>query len=248
METSSVPYCMGQATPHVFLTTSSFISPDNSTLPPALYCATFSQAEAAWVIGIVISGVCSGVLLALGLTCLRILHQLPHPQGFWNQRTMLMLYVGLVMLLNAALEGKSVREILVAVFETRPEALTYFYMGRFNIVAVLLLALTDGLLVWRCYMVQKVVLHGKPTKWQHICWIIPLTLWFILIESAIINWPIAIAIIVCAILEKYGVMALHIGIPLQSCSSVLVIYQVAMDKALSSNSIIAVQRARSLTP
>lgn len=58
-----------------------------------------------------------------------------------------MVYVSLLMALNTVLQAKTMRGNLIAIFETLPEELTYFYLDRLNILVVCVLALTDGLLV-----------------------------------------------------------------------------------------------------
>ncbi|KAF9445343.1 hypothetical protein P691DRAFT_273018 [Macrolepiota fuliginosa MF-IS2] len=290
-------------------------APSNATvLLPVLYPTWINQMEIRWAIEMIISGISYGILLALSLMCLRVLSRLPHSKGFWNQRNMLMIHVSLLLLLNTVAEVEGARVTLVATFKTRPETLTHFYLGWPNIVSVVVLALTDGLLVWRCYMVQKAFTNGKFAGWQWICWIIPLIFWItligigttavitakpmaplaqrigppsnvflvtaaacntllnlfattniiirllshrramiasfgresslsnfplkiagILLESAIINLPVSITIVVyTAVAYEIGFMIVQIGVPLQSCSSILVIYQVAMRRALTS--------------
>ncbi|KAF9447014.1 hypothetical protein P691DRAFT_803059, partial [Macrolepiota fuliginosa MF-IS2] len=264
-----------------------------------------------------IGAICYGVLITLGLSCLATLRRLPRARIFWSQRMVLMVHVCSLLVLNTALSVKGMKGNLVSIFETRPEALTYFYLDRFNIMAVIIFALTDGVLVWRCYMVQRVLLGGRPTRWQHICWIIPSALWLmsiglgvtavaisdptlllseppaplsklllilftfcnialntfatanivirllihrremissfgrtstlsnfhvriagIVLESAAINVPISIASAVCSILVGgFGLLAWQIGVPTQSFSSVLVIYQVAKGRAVGSESM-----------
>lgn len=36
-------------------------------------------------------------------------------------------------------------------------------------------------------MVQKVLLVGKPTRWHHVCWILPMILWLIFIGTCCIH-------------------------------------------------------------
>ncbi|KAF9445344.1 hypothetical protein P691DRAFT_273070 [Macrolepiota fuliginosa MF-IS2] len=287
---------------------------DATILLPVLYPTWINQMEMRWAIEMVISGISYGILLALSLVCLRVLSRLPRSKGFWNQRNMLMIHVGLLLLLNTAVEVHGARVTLIAIFKTRPEALTHLYLGWPNIVNVVLFALTDGLLVWRCYMVQKAFTNGKFAGWQCICWIIPLIFWItfigvgmatvitskpmaplpqrvdplsdillvtaascntllnlfattniivrllshrramiasfgressmsrfplkivgILLESVVINLPVSITIVVyTAVAYEIGFMVVQIAVLLQSCSSILVIYQVAMRRVLTS--------------
>lgn len=265
----------------------------------------------------ILGSVCYGMLLAVGVACLKALRPLPRRAGFWCQRRVLMLHVNFMLILNTALQVKNCRENLIAIFETPPERLTYFYLDKLNILVVIVLALTDGLLVWRCYMVQKVLLQGRPARWNNLCWIIPMCLWIafmgvgitviisfhpdrplaenaepltliflllamlcnillnlfasgniiirllihrrtmiksfgetsalsrvhsrivgIILESAAINIPIAIASATCSwIVGGFGLLAWQVGVPAQSLSSVLVIYQVAKGRAVGSERV-----------
>lgn len=90
-----------------------------------------------------------------------------------------MLHVVALLISNTVIQLKNYRANLVAIFDTPPEELTYFYLDRYNILVVLVFALTDGVLVWRCYMVQKVLFQGRPAGWNHLCWIFPMVLWVI---------------------------------------------------------------------
>lgn len=152
---------------------------DKTDVLPAQSTAIIKQTEMNWVIGMIFGSLCYGALLTVGLSCLKALRSLPRHGGSWNQRRVLMVHVSLLLLLNTVLQVKTFRQNLIAIFETPPESLTYFYLDMFNILVVAVLALTDGLLVWRCYMVQKVLLGGRPARWNHLCWIIPSVLWFI---------------------------------------------------------------------
>lgn len=58
-----------------------------------------------------------------------------------------MLYVSSLMLLNTAWLVKNLRGEIIAMIKTDPEVLTHFYVDHLNILAVLVTALTDGLLV-----------------------------------------------------------------------------------------------------
>ncbi|KXN82042.1 hypothetical protein AN958_03293 [Leucoagaricus sp. SymC.cos] len=294
---------------------SSSTTPPNSlpTIPPHLLKST----QENWIIGMIIGSICYGILFTLGIACLRSLRLLPRQDRFWSQRRILMIHVALLLVLNTVLLVKNARANLVAVFDTRPERLTYFYLDRANILVVIVLAMTDGLLVWRCYMVQRVLLQGKPARWNHLCWVIPMILWIaftgsgiaavvvfdptrllaldpepltlvflllssfcnfflnlfsttnivirllihrrtmiasfgprstlsnfhlqiigIILESAVINLPMAIASATCSlIVGGFGFLAWQIGVPAQSFSSVLVIYQVAKGRAVGSERI-----------
>jgi hypothetical protein len=135
------------------------------------------NTERNWVIGMIIGAVCYGILIILSLSCLKALHPLPKEGMFWNQRRVLMLHVVLLLICNTGLQLKNYKQILVAIFDTSPEDLRYFYLDWWNILVVIVLGLTDGLLVWRCYMVQKVLLQGRAAGWNHLCWLFPMALW-----------------------------------------------------------------------
>ncbi|KAF5347731.1 hypothetical protein D9756_009051 [Leucocoprinus leucothites] len=62
-----------------------------------------------------------------------------------------------------------------------------FYLT--NVVPALILGLTDGLLVWRCYRVQH-ALEGDqigPSRWKNIFWIIPLCLWVATVVTSLVG-------------------------------------------------------------
>ncbi|KAF9440947.1 hypothetical protein P691DRAFT_800801, partial [Macrolepiota fuliginosa MF-IS2] len=46
-----------------------------------------------------------------------------------------------------------------------------------NLMPLLTVCLTDGLLVWRCYVVQTNIDLGKHSGWRSVFWVIPLGLW-----------------------------------------------------------------------
>jgi len=54
-----------------------------------------------------------------------------------------------------------------------------------TLTMVLTGALTDGLLVWRCYMVQKVLMTTQSQIIRAISWVIPASLWLIMIAAGI---------------------------------------------------------------
>ncbi|KAF5349705.1 hypothetical protein D9756_008978 [Leucocoprinus leucothites] len=60
-------------------------------------------------------------------------------------------------------------------------ALLVFFVSA---IPVSVAALTDGLLVWRCYQVQKLSVGGhSPKRWQNIFWIFPACLWGLIVGS-----------------------------------------------------------------
>lgn len=159
------------------------VTTNTPSIPPILYPPEIKKTEINWVIGMTLGSFCYGILLNLGLSCLKALRHLPPQAGLWNQRKLLMVHVSLLVVLNAVFQINAIRENLIAIFYTSPGDLTYFYMDKWNLLLVVTFALTDGLLVWRCYMVQKVLLRGRKVLWQHLCWIFPLVLWFMLVSE-----------------------------------------------------------------
>lgn len=160
-------------------------APDTAFLFPNRYPPDIIKTEINWVIGVTLGAFAFGILLTLGLNCLRALWSLPPQTGFLNQRRLLMVHVFLQIVANAVFQINSLRENMYAIFYTRPEELTYFYLDAWNVLIVFLFALTDGMLVWRCYMVQKALLlpKGERIIWHHLSWLFPLGLWLVVVSK-----------------------------------------------------------------
>ncbi|KAF9447977.1 hypothetical protein P691DRAFT_670379 [Macrolepiota fuliginosa MF-IS2] len=102
-----------------------------------------------------------------------------------------------------------------AIFEPRTDADNTLIMARLSVALdvflVIVISMTDGLLVWRCYMVHDAVLMGQPSSfWGKISWFIPACLWVVGFVAGVISCtrlegpPTAILFVLNALTNIYG--------------------------------------------
>ncbi|KAF9447980.1 hypothetical protein P691DRAFT_801491 [Macrolepiota fuliginosa MF-IS2] len=75
---------------------------------------------------------------------------------------------------------------------------------------VTVIYMTDGILVWRCYMVHNALMGQSSSLWGRISWVIPPGLWIVNFVTGIItcatgrNVPTAVLFITNALVNIYG--------------------------------------------
>lgn len=95
---------------------------------------------------------------------------------FISHSRYLQAHVSLILLTNTFFLLFSLVVFLNPAFFTNPNLLKYYRFGWSNAIFIFNNALCDGLLIWRCYMVQRALFVNRPAGLHHLCWIIPLIL------------------------------------------------------------------------
>ncbi|KAJ3576673.1 hypothetical protein NP233_g266 [Leucocoprinus birnbaumii] len=155
----------------------------------AQLAASLSKREVVWIVGLVMGGIAYGALLTLSIMTLVALFRARKiairnaEKRLALQYQILQLHIVLVTGLNTFLQVWNLIHYSREIVYTEKSQLTYFYRDWSTIVTVLLAALTDGLLVWKCYAVQNALSNAalstdRPSGTSNICWIFPLLLWF----------------------------------------------------------------------
>lgn len=135
-------------------------------------------------IGLSIGILLTGGLISFGISCLFLLSG-GHDSRTRKQHRLLRVYiVALLFLVIPFVVAEFINSNAFVIFyihSTPSQAdrtfgfLTFFV----DLTPVLVGSLTDGLLVWRCYMVQRLALYHNPKRWQNIFWIFPACLWVV---------------------------------------------------------------------
>jgi len=138
-----------------------------------------TQKEVIWVIGLILGGIGYGALLTLGVACLVTFSYSRHLGRRWlGCEKILSVHVSLVLLMNTILQVWNAKSNVNAIFYTDPDHITFFYHDWENIFTVFLAMLTEGILVWRCYMIQEALSTEQfSSLWHKTCWIFPAFLW-----------------------------------------------------------------------
>ncbi|KAF9442320.1 hypothetical protein P691DRAFT_811031 [Macrolepiota fuliginosa MF-IS2] len=129
-------------------------------------------------IGSITQALFIGGLITLGVTCLVLLSRKSQEdtaqRGFWRMYIVLLIFVNLGFL---AVSFLLLHKLIYSGARTLENQLC-------NGGMVLIAGLTDGVLVWRCYMVQGAFGHSR-SQLQNVFWILPLCLW---ITTMVTGW------------------------------------------------------------
>ncbi|KAF5349662.1 hypothetical protein D9756_008964 [Leucocoprinus leucothites] len=145
-------------------------------------------------IGVSIGVLLTGGLISFGISCIFLLSGGHDPETSKQQRLLRVYIIVLLFLVTAFIIAEFLNSNAFVIFyihstpsqvDRSSRLLTFFV----NITPILVGALTDGILVWRCYMIQKLALCYNPKIWQHIFWVFPACLWVLTIVTGCIAAP-----------------------------------------------------------
>lgn len=107
-----------------------------------------------WVIGVGIGGLGNGVLVILGTACLATFRSMEsrnpgRSQGLWDQPRYLQLHVLFILTYNMFLQARNMHTLIEAIRSNYLDhiGIVYFFRDWSNVLLVLTVVLTDGLLV-----------------------------------------------------------------------------------------------------
>ncbi|KAF7763962.1 hypothetical protein Agabi119p4_8499 [Agaricus bisporus var. burnettii] len=146
----------------------------------------YSTFQLHWTIGIVIGAVIFGALLTLGMSCVRLLAPLDGKRLL--QLRLLRVYVISLMLINTIYGVENfLWSNFLSIFGDEAHERRFFASIQLacTFTMVLVGVLTDGLLVWRCYMVQRVLMPSICGSIRMFCWVFPACLWMTMIALGI---------------------------------------------------------------
>ncbi|KAF7763491.1 hypothetical protein Agabi119p4_8028 [Agaricus bisporus var. burnettii] len=130
--------------------------------------------------GVSVSSLFTGGLVVLGTLCLCLLSE--ERRRYCKQKVFLQTYVIVIVTLDLGLQLTYLfSPHAIAVFHAHSfeEANEKFYQTLripMDLFPMLVFALTDGLFIWRCYILQQ-FLGFKDNWWHHIFWVIPWCFW-----------------------------------------------------------------------
>ncbi|KAJ3570544.1 hypothetical protein NP233_g4329 [Leucocoprinus birnbaumii] len=145
-------------------------------------------------IGVSVGILLTGGLISSGTACIFLLSQDKHPDTL-KQHRLLRVYIITLLLAATAfiveefILSNNLTEIFNSKSASNIESLRLLTFT-INITPVFVAALTDGLLVWRCYMVQRLASCHSPKKWHKVFWILPGCFWFITIAAGYTAAPL----------------------------------------------------------
>ncbi|KAF9442324.1 hypothetical protein P691DRAFT_811029, partial [Macrolepiota fuliginosa MF-IS2] len=91
---------------------------------------------------------------------------------------------------------------------------------------VLIASLTDGVLVWRCYMVQRAFGHSR-SRLQNVFWILPLCLW---VTTMVTGW---IGVVTSFTPLAFGSVALMCNVALNVFATTYIVARLVLQRRMS---------------
>ncbi|KAF5353224.1 hypothetical protein D9756_007798 [Leucocoprinus leucothites] len=146
--------------------------------------------EVIWMTGLTLGGMAYGSLLTIGIECLFAFHSSANGitkgerKHSYLQRA-LQAHVFLILIINTFLQAWNIQSHVKEIVFTDPSQFTHFDRDWPNIFVLLLGALTDGLLVWRSYMIQKALFIKRPAGAHNLCWILPMIAYISMISIGV---------------------------------------------------------------
>ncbi|KAF9445801.1 hypothetical protein P691DRAFT_830567 [Macrolepiota fuliginosa MF-IS2] len=140
------------------------------------------HTQMALSIGITIGAIFTGGTIVLSISCLFLLSS--NTGGSSKRNLFLRAYITALLLAIIGLElayllaanSFAVFHVhsIVELAKRQGSVLSLFI----SITPVIVIGITDGLLVWRCYAVHQ-VFEQTPSRWRNIFWILPALLWLL---------------------------------------------------------------------
>ncbi|KAJ3570548.1 hypothetical protein NP233_g4334 [Leucocoprinus birnbaumii] len=134
--------------------------------------------------GITVGILLTGGLVSFGILCISLLSTVKNPETRIQHHVLRAYLVALLFIVTVYVgsefawsNGSVIFHFPRALYEpsTQGNGITHVVALSVSATPVLGAILTDGLLVWRCHMIQKISLH--PDKWQIMFWVLPACLW-----------------------------------------------------------------------
>lgn len=144
---------------------------------------SIESLKAIWLVGLALSSICYGILLLLGLLCFIALWRGKDSKGGSRTRLGLKIYITLTVITATVAEAWEVVVTTTGVLDMFCTSMRLMprnpYVGKIDVVFFIMNCLTDGLLVWRCYVLAT-GLGGK--RWL-VAWIAPLVIYVALLVT-----------------------------------------------------------------
>ncbi|KAF9442969.1 hypothetical protein P691DRAFT_809686 [Macrolepiota fuliginosa MF-IS2] len=137
-----------------------------------------------YAIGSIFQALFIGGLVTLGMTCFVLFSR--KSQGDTAQRNFWRAYIILLIFINLGFLSVTFLFLRKLIYSSGGQLEGQLCDGS----VILIASLTDGVLVWRCYMVQKAFGYGR-SRLQNIFWILPLCLWITMMVTGWIGVAIA---------------------------------------------------------
>ncbi|KAF5357059.1 hypothetical protein D9756_006525 [Leucocoprinus leucothites] len=128
-------------------------------------------------VGLVIQALLNGGLLTLGIMCLSLLSETPNHGKDRESRVRPKAWKWFILVLLGMNIFYLTMYCLNFVGTIMGEAVSWILEALLYACPMLILCLTDGVLVWRCYMVTNAL--GPQVKFQQLFWIFPLCVYLV---------------------------------------------------------------------
>ncbi|KAF5349727.1 hypothetical protein D9756_008956 [Leucocoprinus leucothites] len=167
---------------------------DTMTLLTIQEVNTYLHSRLLFNIGLSIGILLTGGLVSFGISCVFLLSGNKDPETLTQHRLLRAYIIALLFIVTGFVIEEFLRWSELGPYShstpSQADRSSRLLTFAINVTPVLVAALTDGLLVWRCYMVQKLVLWYSPKGWKNAFWIFPACLWCLTIVTGFTAAPL----------------------------------------------------------